>query len=649
MTAMLGLFEFDFIVLPVLALLIAVIVLRPKKPVAEAKPQATVQEEVIDEEAEKTFTPMKIFFGSQTGTAEAYSKRLAQEAKTYKFKPQVIDLDAYDFSNFAEDDIVAFVCSTYGEGEPPDNAKEFWNYIHSDLPSDIFSKMRYFVFALGNKTYEQYNTCGRGIDSRLEQLGATRLVARGEGDDDGNLEEDFIAWKEKLWTELCAKVGMSSEKSGGDVPAMTFKMVIHDQDYLPKVNRERSQSHAMKMSVDAKILVNRELHTTKSDRSCRHIEIDCADSNLSYETGDHLAVFPNNHHELVAEYAKRLNADLDTLFTMEPVEADSNDKSPFPSPCTVRDALTKYCDITSPASKMMLQVLAHYATDAKEKDYLKLLAGSSEESKAEYNKYIKKGIRNVLEVLEEHPSVQVPIEHILQVFPSLQCRYYSISSSNNLHPEALHITAVLVEYKAPTNRYKFGVCTKWLSELRPNGSSVLPVTVKCLVRKSNFRLPVDKSLPVVMVGPGTGLAPFRGFIQERHYQRRQYGSENVGPTVLFFGCRNREIDFLYEDELLAYTRDGTLSALHVAFSRESTEKKEYVQHKMVQEKESVFDLIYNKKGYFYICGEAQHMAKDVRTALINMIGEYAKLDEEGAKKYVDVMQQEGRLQLDVWS
>eukprot|EP00002_Diphylleia_rotans_P020438 TRINITY_DN3965_c0_g2_i1.p1 TRINITY_DN3965_c0_g2~~TRINITY_DN3965_c0_g2_i1.p1 ORF type:complete len:655 (+),score=133.83 TRINITY_DN3965_c0_g2_i1:47-2011(+) len=651
-------FDYTYIVIPTTALVLLFFYYRSRQPTSApviAASSATMptgqikskkKQEEPEEHVDESAIPVKIFYASQTGTAEQFSKRLAQESKGYKFRPQVVDMEHYELENLSKEKFAFFVCATYGEGEPTDNAREFWNWLKSDgREKDLLSGLQYTVFGLGNKTYEQFNAFSRAVDARLADLGAKSIFPRGEGDDDANLEEDFLTWKDQMWPAVCKNFGLSSESAGGNQTSLAFKIVLHEKDSALTIGS--NEPHMMQSAVKAKVIENRELHSTKSDRSCRHITVDCSESGLSYETGDHLAVFPLNAPDLVNAYAKRLGFDLDQLFSLVPVDSSSNEKSPFPTPCTVREALTKYCDLTHIASRMILKAMSECATDAKEKAHLGLLASTSEEAKKEYDSYVKHAVRNPLDVLEDHASVQMPLETFLQVISPLQCRYYSISSSNLHSPNSIDITAVLVQFTSPIGKEKFGVCTRYLCSV-PASTNETPVYLKCQVRRSTFKLPTDPKVPVVMVGPGTGLAPFRGFVQERHALRKQKGADSVGPTVLYFGCRNREIDFIYEEELLSYARDGSLTELHVAFSRES-EKKQYVQHKMAETKESIFKHVYEQNGYFYICGEALNMAKDVRNTLTSIISEYAKLDEESAKQYVETMLKDGRMQLDVWS
>lgn len=636
------LFPYDYLIVPTASVILLyyyysrtnVVVKReeaPRKIIAKKK-----QEEESEGGSDKVL--LKIFFGSQTGTAEDFAKKVAQESKQWGFRPKVIDLEDYTVDNFKEDDVCLFVLATYGEGEPTDNARDFWTWLNDESQDkDTLSKMRFFVFGLGNKTYEHYNEVARVADKRLEALGGKRICPLGEGDDDSSLEEDFLSWKEAMWPEICSALNI--EATGGGGLTRQYKMVQFSTANMPQNFTAGAEVCTLKSAVESTFLVNEELHGPTSDRSCRHIEIEAKKGSLSYEAGDHIGIYPINDPNLVAAYIERLQAPTDLIFKLEPVDSSIN-KSRFPPVCSLQTALSLYCDLTGYASKKMVRVMAEYATDAFEKDQLMLLAGTSPASKEKYGKYVKEGMKTVLEVMNDYPSVRIPIDHFLEEMPALQCRFYSISSSPLLFKDRIHVTAVLAQWTTPDGVAKRGVCTNYLLSAQPGQK------LRCFVRKSTFRLPRDIAVPVIMVGPGTGLAPFRGFVQDRHARKKR--GDNIGPVVLYFGCRNRTVDFLYESELMSYGSDGTLAELHLAFSREKM-AKEYVQHKMKQNAESVYKLLVERKGYLYVCGEGARMAKDVQKTLLEIIIDKGGMEEDQARSLLTTMQKQSRYQQDVWS
>jgi len=284
--------------------------------------------------------------------------------------------------------------------------------------------------------------------------------------------------------------------------------------------------------------------------------------------------------------------------------------------------------------------LVEYATNSEEKTALARLSSDGDPSD-EYSKFIKQDQRTIFEVLQHFPSVNPPLPHILELLPRLAPRYYSISSSSNAHPGRVHITSIVVRFHTPTGREHHGVASTWLAKL-PVGTKV-PV----FVRESHFKLPATPA-PIIMVGPGTGLAPFRGFLQEIKHRRTAKGQADW-ESVLFFGCRHRQYDYIYEEELAGFEQDKTLTHLHVAFSRESSQKV-YVQDKLGDHemKETLWHFLNDKKGYFYVCGDARQMAKAVHQTLINVVKECGKMNEEQAIAFVESLQKSGRYLQDVW-
>ncbi|XP_062501211.1 NADPH--cytochrome P450 reductase-like isoform X2 [Corticium candelabrum] len=547
-----------------------------------------------------------------------------------------------------ENSLVLFCMATYGEGDPTDNAQEFYDWL-KDTDEDL-SGLKYAVFGLGNKTYEHFNAIGRFVDAQLEKLGAERVFERGEGDDDANIEEDFVTWKTNLWLAVCEKFGL--EASGEDESLRDFRLEVYEnldrsKVFTGEMGRLKSYNH-QKPPYDAKnpymapLLVNTELHKS-GDRSCMHIELDISGTNIRYSAGDHVAIYPTNNAAIVQKLADLLQFDLDQVFSLISVDEQATKKNPFPCPCSFRTALLHYVDITSPPRTHVLKEIARYASDKNEIDTLLQMGSGSEEGKSEYNEWVIKDHRSIVEVLESMPSVRPPIDHVLELLPRLQARYFSISSSPKMYPETIHVTAALVDYKTRIGRRVEGVATSWLATKRPNDHS--PPKVPIFVRKSNFRPPIRAINPVIMIGPGTGLAPFRGFIQDRSVLVKK--GQKIGDTLLFFGCRRKSEDYLYEEELNSYLEEGTLKDLQVAFSRDQ-DHKIYVTHLLQNCKETVWKLV-SDGGHICVSGDAKSMARDVHNALVKICQNCGKMTEAEAETYIKTLSTKGRYSVDVWS
>ncbi|XP_073673827.1 P450 (cytochrome) oxidoreductase b isoform X2 [Garra rufa] len=615
----------------------------------------TTRETSFIDKMKKTGKNIVVFYGSQTGTAEEFANRLAKDAHRYGMKGMAADPEEYDLSELSrlpeiENSIAIFCMATYGEGDPTDNAQDFYDWLQEGDAD--FTGVKYTVFALGNKTYEHYNAMGKYVDKRMAELGAQRIFDLGMGDDDGNLEDDFVSWREQFWPAVCEHFGV--EATGEESSIRQYELKVHtdlnmNKIYTGELGRLKSFEN-QKPPFDSKnpflapVTVNRKLNEA-GDRHLMHLELDITGSKIRYESGDHVAVYPMNDSNIVNRIGDLLSVDLDTVISLNNLDEESNKKHPFPCPTTYRTALTHYLDITNSPRTNVLYELAQYATDPKDQENMRKMASSSPEGKALYQSWVLDSCRNILAILEDLPSLRPPIDHLCELLPRLQARYYSIASSSKVYPDSIHICAVVVEYKTKTDRVNKGVATNWLKNKMPtdNGHKA---TVPMYIRKSQFRLPFKSTNPVIMIGPGTGIAPFMGFIQERKWLKEQ--GKEVGDTVLYYGCRYKNEDFLYQEELQEFEKNGFLTALNVAFSRDQAEKV-YVQHLLKKNKEEVWRLVHTDNAHIYICGDARNMARDVQNAFYEIAEELGGMSRTQAIDYIKKLMTKGRYSQDVWS
>ncbi|KAI5920191.1 NADPH-cytochrome P450 reductase [Camillea tinctor] len=640
----------------------------------------------IIEKMEETGKNCVIFYGSQTGTAEDYASRLAKEGKSrFGLETMVADLEDYDYENLdaiPEDKVVMFVLATYGEGEPTDNAVDFYEFItgedvsFSNSADPPLGNLNYVAFGLGNNTYEHYNSMVRNVNKALEKLGAHRIGEAGEGDDGaGTMEEDFLAWKDPMWAALAAKMGLEERESVYE-PILG----IVERENLTKDSPEVYLGEPNKMHLEgaakgpfnahnpyiAPIVESKELFSVK-DRNCLHLEVDISGSgNLSYQTGDHIAIWPTNPGQEVEQFLNILGLEdkKDTVISVKALEPTA--KVPFPTPTTY-DAIVRYhLEICAPVSRQFLGTLAAFAPDETVKAEMAKLGNDKDyfQEKISKNHY---NIARTLSVVSDGKKwTNAPFSAFIEGLTKLQPRYYSISSSSVVQPKKISITAVVETQVIPGRADPFkGVATNYLLALKqkqngdPNPepfgltyeltgprNKYDGVHVPVHVRHSNFKLPSDPSKPIIMIGPGTGVAPFRGFVQERAHQAKS--GENVGRTLLFFGCRKREEDFVYESEWEEYKKSlGDNFELITAFSREGPNKV-YVQHRLKEKAQEVNELL-QKKAYLYVCGDAANMAREVNAVLAQIIAEQRGIPETKAEEIVKNMRASNQYQEDVWS
>ncbi|OAC97849.1 hypothetical protein MUCCIDRAFT_31063 [Mucor lusitanicus CBS 277.49] len=637
-----------------------------------------------------------VFYGSQTGTAEGFAARIAKEcSQRFGVSCMTADLELYDLTyldQVPKDKLVVFVLATYGEGDPTDNAMEFWDLVTEEEPAFSESSedrpltnLNYVMFGLGNKTYDQYNEVSRRVNKCLLKLGAHLVGEAGEGDDDGSMEEDYLTWKEKMWPAFCETLGVdeSSARSGPRQPVyMVEELPEYEKNdvYFGEL-AEKAKNNA-KIIYDAKRpyianMTSRELFHG-ADRHCMHIDVDISGTNLSYNTGDHLAIWPTNNETEVNRLASVLGLTdkLDTVVKVAAIDPMAPKKHPFPVPTTYRSIFRYYIEICAPVSRQVLNSFVEYAPSEEAKANLTRLATD----KDEYRMQVGDACRNLGEVLQlvtgadTRPGLfaSVPFDLIVETVARMQPRFYSISSSAKESPKTISATVVTLAYQPlPTpHRTVYGVNTNFLYSIQmqneptvSDGQEHPPYDlagprqaylgadghchkIPVHVRHSQFKLPRNPSVPVIMVGPGTGVAPFRGFVRERVVEKRN--GKPVGTTLLFYGSRNQAQDFLYADEWpeLFETLGGE-SRIVTAFSRDQAQKI-YVQHRLQEHGAQVWELL-QKGGYVYVCGDAKSMARDVNQTFVNCAIEYGGMTDEKAHEYVKGLRTTGRYQEDVWS
>lgn len=617
-----------------------------------------------------------VFYGSQTGTAEDYAHKLSKElASRFGLKVLVGDLSDFDYDNLnevPEDVLCFFLLATYGEGEPTDDAVEFIDYL--DNEADELSNIKFSVFGLGNSTYEFYNEMGTKVDTKFEELGAQRFAPLGKGDDGiGTLDEDYLAWKDEMFDSLKNNLDFEEHELTYDP---SIKIIDNDEltiddarvavgepnkSYLDPTKDLSKGPFGSTHPYLSKITTTKELFNSK-ERSCIHVEFDLSSTNLRYTTGDHLAVWPSNSDYNINNFVKAFGLE-DKLSVVFDIKAlDSTITIPFPTPTTYEAVIRHHLEISGPISRQFFVSIAGFAPNEETKALVAKIGNDKELFASEIHSKHYNMADALLKLSNGQPWSNVPFEFLIESIGHLQPRYYSISSSSLSEKTSIHITAV-VEAEEVDGRYVTGVVTNLLKniELEQNNKSEKPLLTYDLkgprdrfnkfklpvhVRRSTFKLPSNPSVPIILIGPGTGVAPFRGFVREKIAVKESSDSP-IGQIALFFGCRKSDEDFLYKDEWPEYAKKlGDKFEMYTAFSREG-DKKNYVQHKLLEKSASIAQLI--KDGaYIYVCGDASKMARDVQQSLTQILAKERGIPEEKASDLIRGFKVQNRYQEDVW-
>ena len=553
--------------------------------------------------APKNSEPLLILFGSQTGSAEGLAKKIAKESQTRGFAPKILELNNYEAANLAAANKTIIISSTWGDGEPPDNAVNFWSWLNAETAPRL-ENLNYAVLGLGDKNYSDFCGASKKFDTRLEALGAKRLQPRGECDVD--YEAVAKCWIDGLWEKLGSSVASSSlsvvASNGHESAATNHGPLTTGKPIFDKTN-----------PFPARLLKNILLNQPGSGKEVRHFEIALGGSGLTYEVGDALGVIPENCPKLVSAILAVIHATGD-----EPVKVEN-------LILPLREALTKSFDLAKPTSELLTEIAKHNPTN----EIAALLAPERAED-------LKKWLRgrDVLDVLAS-ASKPFSLAELLPLLRKLSPRLYSISSSPKAHPGEVHLTVGAVRYES-LGRKRKGVASTFLADLAEKSGAV-----KVFVQPSHgFNPPTNGDAPMIMVGPGTGIAPFRAFLEERA------ATGATGKNWLFFGDQKRSADFLYEELLTGWQKDNFLTRLDLAFSRDQTEKI-YVQDRMLENAAELWSWL-EAGAHFYVCGDASRMAKDVDAALHKVIETAGAKSADEAKAYVAKLKSDKRYQRDVY-
>ncbi|MCY9080055.1 bifunctional P-450/NADPH--P450 reductase [Bacillus inaquosorum] len=588
-----------------------------------------------DEQKEKTETkgasviglnnrPLLVLYGSDTGTAEGVARELADTASLHGVRTEVAPLND-QIGKLPQEGAVVIVTSSYN-GKPPSNAGQFVQWLQEIKPGEL-EGVHYAVFGCGDHNWAStYQYVPRFIDEQLAEKGATRFSKRGEGDVSGDFEGQLDEWKKSMWADAIKAFGLELNENADKERSTLSLQFVRGLGESP-LARSYEAAHAS-------IAENRELQSANSDRSTRHIEI-ALPPDVEYREGDHLGVLPRNSQTNVSRILHRFGLKGTDQVTLS-ASGRSAGHLPLGRPVSLQDLLSYSVEVQEAATRAQIRELAAFTVCPPHKRELEDLT-----AEGVYQEQILKKRISMLDLLEKYEACDMPFERFLELLRPLKPRYYSISSSPRVNPEQASITVGVVRGPAWSGLGEYrGVASNYLAERKTGDDVVMFIRTP----ESRFQLPEDPETPIIMVGPGTGVAPFRGFLQARAALKRE--GKTLGEAHLYFGCRN-DRDFIYRDELEQFEKDGIVT-VHTAFSRKEGMPKTYVQHLMSDHAETLISIL-DRGGRLYVCGDGSKMAPDVEAALQKAYQSVHGTSEQEAQNWLKHLQDTGIYAKDVWS
>ncbi|MEF3354011.1 assimilatory sulfite reductase (NADPH) flavoprotein subunit [Paenibacillus sp. GYB006] len=539
-----------------------------------------------------------VLFGSQTGNSSSLAKKMTKKLEEQGFQVNLSSMSDFKTNQLKKLQNLLIVVSTHGEGEPPDSAIAFHEFLNSKRAPKL-EQLKYSVLALGDTSYEFFCQTGKDFDTRLEELGASRLTPRIDCDVD--FDESAAEWMSQVLESLGEKsaANLVSVSSVGAAASVATESVY-------------SRSNPFQ----AEVLENLNLNGRGSDRETRHLELSLEGSGLTYQAGDSLGIYPQNHPELVEDIISASGWNAEELVSLSKNKGE----------VSLREALRSHYEITV-LTKPLLEQIVKITANA---ELRKLLEPGNEQ---QLRSYISE--HDLLDLIQDYKLEGVSAKDLVSVLRKVPARLYSIASSPSAYPDEVHLTVRTVRYEHK-GRNRYGVCSTQLAE-RIQPGETLPVFIQ---HNDGFKLPDSPDAPIIMIGPGTGVAPFRAFLGERE----ESGSE--GKNWLFYGDQHFATDFLYQVEWQRWLADGILTNMDVAFSRD-TDQKVYVQHRMQERSREIYEWL-QEGAYIYVCGDEKKMAHDVHSTLAAILVQEGGMTMEQATDYLIELQQQKRYQRDVY-
>lgn len=594
-----------------------------------------------------------ILYGSQTGNAEDLAKRVGSRVKSISDMPLLVQpIDDFPLKLLPKLKLAIFICSTTGHGQEPENMKKFFNFIRRrDLPNDCLLNLSFAVYGLGDSSYSKFNHVSKILFNRLKECGSTPIQELVLGDEQHRLGIDGIIYPmlDELYPRLIPAVAQSCPPKIGLRESSYQVLLLPDQspdlhikDSLSFIKHEYIAKTSLML---ARCTLNKRITSADHFQDTRLLQFD-SDSDFSYEPGDVCTIFPTNRDECVDQFIRTLNLDPHQKVAL--TKRDPNYMISYlydfvPDGIKVFDLVKYYLDINSVPKRSFFELMSVISDERREQS--KLLEFASTEGQEEMYEYCIQPKRSILEVLLDFPSTvrKLRFEYLFDLIPPIKPRSFSIASGPSILPNRMQLIVGVVKYRTRLRKVRLGLCSNYLGQLKQSDRlHDISSEIRFFIQRSMFKLPEDAKKPIIMIGPGLGIAPFKSFMEERI----KNGYASVDNTYMYFGCRYKHADFYFHEELESYAKEG-LIRLRVAFSRET--KKQYVQDLLLEDCKLIRDLVVEQEATVYVAGNSK-LPESIREVLSKiLVDDGGDTDMSSAgDKVMTQLELKGRILYDCW-
>ncbi|KAL6254552.1 hypothetical protein P5V15_014605 [Pogonomyrmex californicus] len=594
---------------------------------------------------------IRVLYGSETGTAQDVAEQIWKSAKRKELQSTVSSLDDYDIQNLSSDQLIIFVVATTGQGDPPANMRRFWRQLlRKNLSATMLQNLKFGVLGLGDSSYSKFNFAAKKLNKRLAQLGAKELLSIGLADDQHNLGIDAVIdpWIKQLWEEIANifKISVEDkineenliiERYGVSVIEMNSLMNT-DERLTNNMYQSNNDIYVQETLINSDIKIGtivENIRTTSEDhfQDVRLIKIQA--DNIKYDPGDVIYIRPKNTAEQVKQFFDILHEHNIKLFPDTIIHVSEKEiKVPFvlKRNLTLGEIVEQYWDLNFKPRRSIMYTLSLISENELEKE--KLCDFASPFGQEELYDYVNRPRRNILEVLADfpHTTSKMNIKLLFEIMSPIKPRPYSIASSLEATPKSIQILVAVIKFKTRLMKPRFGLCSKWLASLKNNDKVIF------WLQKGTFRFNNDK--PMILIGPGTGVAPFRSLLLKRAKEEK-----DLKECVLFFGCRNENKDYHCREDFERLSRENNLKVF-CAFSRDQNHKI-YVQHLIRQQRELCWQFLKNN-GNIYLAGSSKNMPDNVRDEFVSLVKEIGKMTKDQAETFIMHLEKSNRYQKETW-